>query len=91
MWVKGMNKRKLLAKALAGSKNLPFSDLVALVEAFGFYLSRVNGSHHIFVHARLQEIVNLQEINGKAKPYQVRQFLRLVEQYDLELGDGDES
>ena len=86
-----MIKRKLLAKALAGSKNLRFSDLVALVEAFGFYLSRVNGSHHIFVHAKLQEIVNLQEINGKAKPYQVRQFLRLVEQYDLELGYGDES
>jgi len=86
-----MNKRKLLAKALTGSKNLPFSDLVALVKAFGFYLSRVNGSHHIFVHPKIREIVNLQEVKGKAKPYQVRQFLQLVEQYDLELGDGDES
>jgi predicted RNA binding protein YcfA (HicA-like mRNA interferase family) len=87
----GMNKRKLLAKVLAGSKNLPFNDLVALVEAFGFYLSRVNGSHHIFVHALIREIVNLQEVNGKAKPYQVRQFLKLVEQYDLELGNGEET
>jgi len=32
-------------------------------------------------------LVNLQEKNGKAKPYQVRQFLQFVEQYDLELGD----
>jgi signal recognition particle GTPase len=34
----------------------------------------------------IDEFVNLQEKNGKAKPYQVREFLQLVEQYDLELG-----
>ena len=83
----GMNKRKLLAKALAGSKNISFNEIVFLVEAFGFRLSRVNGSHHIFVHPQLRQIVNLQEHHGKAKPYQVRQFLELVEQYDLKLGD----
>ena len=33
------------------------------------------------------QLVNLQEKNGKAKPYQVREFLSLVEQYDLKLGD----
>jgi len=27
------------------------------------------------------------EKNGKAKPYQVREFLQLVEEYDLKLGD----
>jgi predicted RNA binding protein YcfA (HicA-like mRNA interferase family) len=83
----GMNKRKLLVKALAGSKNISFNEIVLLVEAFGFRLSRVNGSHHIFVHPQVRQIVNLQEYNGKAKPYQVRQFLELVEQYDLKLGD----
>jgi hypothetical protein len=34
-------------------------------------------------------MVNLQRVKGKAKPYQVRQFLRLVEQYHLELGDDE--
>ncbi len=83
----GMNKRKLLAKALAGSKNISFNEMVVLVEAFGFRLSRVNGSHHIFVHPKVRQIVNLQEKNGKAKPYQIRQFLELVEEYDLKLGE----
>jgi predicted RNA binding protein YcfA (HicA-like mRNA interferase family) len=83
----GMNKRKLLAKALAGSKNISFNEIVLLVEAFGFRLSRVNGSHHIFVHPEVRQIINLQEHKGMAKPYQVRQFLELVEQYDLKLGD----
>lgn len=61
--------------------------MVSLVEAFGFRLSRVNGSHYIFEHALLPEILNLQNREGKAKPYQVRQFLQLVEQYNLTLED----
>ena len=44
-------------------------------------------SHFIFAHPEIPELVNLQEKNGKAKPYQVREFLQLVEKYDLELGD----
>jgi predicted RNA binding protein YcfA (HicA-like mRNA interferase family) len=82
-----MNKKKLLAKVASGSKNISFTEMVTLTEAFGFRLSRINGSHHIFVHPEVPELVNLQEIGGKAKPYQIRQFLRLVEIYDLELED----
>ncbi len=82
-----MNKKKLLAKAASGSKNISFNEIVTLVEAFGFRLARINGSHHIFTHPQVRELVNLQEVSGKAKPYQVRQFLELVELYDLKLGD----
>ncbi len=82
-----MNKRKLLEKVQSGSKNIRFAEMLALVEAFGFRLARVSGSHHIFVHHHVAELVNLQEVDGKAKPYQIRQFLRLVERYNLHLGD----
>ena len=82
-----MNKRKLLQKALAGSKNIRFDDFVTLVEAFGFALSRTSGSHQIFQHANVDELLNLQNSNGKAKPYQIKQFLELVELYNLELGE----
>ena len=80
-----MNESKTLKKALAGSKNTRFAELVALVEAFGFRPSRVSGSHHIFVHPELPELLNLQDVEGKAKPYQIRQFLRLVERYNLQM------
>ncbi len=83
-------KRKLLQKALSGSKNLRFSEMITLVEAFGFRLSRVKGSHHIFVHPRVQELINLQSVEGKAKPYQILQFLRLVERYNLTMEDEGE-
>lgn len=82
-----MKKGKLLQKALTGPKNLRFEEMVTLVEAFGFRLSRVRGSHHIFTHQQVNELVNLQNVKGGVKPYQVRQFLRLVERYNLELGD----
>ena len=80
-----MNKRRLLRKALSGSKNIRFSSMVVLVEAFGFRLSRVSGSHHIFVHPELPELLNLQDVDGQAKPYQIRQFLRLVERYNIRM------
>jgi predicted RNA binding protein YcfA (HicA-like mRNA interferase family) len=82
-----MNKRRLLRRILSGSTNVHFSDMVRLVEGFGFRLSRISGSHHIFVHPDIPEIVNLQEVNGEAKPYQIRQFFRLVEMHNLTLED----
>jgi hypothetical protein len=30
-------------------------------------------------------LVNLQNVNGKAKPYQVKQLLRLIERYNLQM------
>jgi predicted RNA binding protein YcfA (HicA-like mRNA interferase family) len=72
---------------LSGSKNIRFAEAVACAEAFGFQLSRINGSHHIYVHANIPELLNIQNVNGQAKPYQVKQFLRLIERYNLEMGD----
>ena len=80
-----MKPEKILLKILSGSKNVKFSEFVHLVEAFGFHLSRVKGSHHIFVHPDIDELVNLQNVNGEAKPYQIKQFLELVEEYDIKL------
>ena len=65
--------------------NVAFIDLQHLAEALGFELRRVSGSHHVFVHADIPELINLQPVRGQAKPYQARQFLRLVERYDLKL------
>ncbi len=81
-----MRPRKLLTKLVRGDlQNTGFGDLQRLVEAFGFSLVRVSGSHHLYSHPGIPELVNLQNVKGQAKPYQVRQFLRLVERYNLTL------
>jgi predicted RNA binding protein YcfA (HicA-like mRNA interferase family) len=80
-------KHKILKQALSGSKNISFNDAVLLIKAFGFILSRINGSHHIFIHPKIPELVNIQNVKGQTKPYQVRQFLSLIEKYNLRLED----
>ena len=85
-----MNRRRLLRKLASGAlRNVAFSDMKSLVEGFGFRLERVSGSHHIFIHSGIPELVNLQEVNGEAKPYQIRQFLRLVERHNLRLKEDE--
>jgi predicted RNA binding protein YcfA (HicA-like mRNA interferase family) len=84
-----MNNRKLVEKALTRPRSMRFAEMVTLIEAFGFRLSRISGSHHIFNHPDVRELVNLQDVGGKAKPYQIRQFFRLVERYNLQLGDDE--
>lgn len=61
--------------------------MLRLTEEFGFELMRISGSHHILSHPGIPDLVNLQQVRGEAKPYQIRQFLRLVERYNLRLGE----
>jgi predicted RNA binding protein YcfA (HicA-like mRNA interferase family) len=72
---------------LARSRNVRFSEAFALARGFGFDLVRISGSHHILAHPSIPELLNLQNVRGQAKPYQLRQMLELVEHYDLSLGD----
>jgi predicted RNA binding protein YcfA (HicA-like mRNA interferase family) len=83
-----MNRRKLLQRLSQGAlHNVRFQDMISLLEGFGFQLVRIEGSHHVFTHPTIQELVNLQDVRGEAKPYQIRQFLRIIERYDLKLED----
>lgn len=80
-----MNKKRVLAKILSGSRNIRFAELTALVEALGFTLSRTSGSHHIYQHPQAAAPINLQNVNGQAKPYQARQVVEIMERSGLTL------
>lgn len=83
-----MKPRALLTRISRGAlRNIRFDDLVRLAEALGFRAARREGSHRVFAHPVVAELLNLQEVEGEAKPYQVRQLLRLVERYNLQLKD----
>lgn len=83
-----MVRRRLLRRLSQGAlHNVPYQDMVSLVEGFGFRLVRTSGSHHIFRHPVAGAKLNLQPYRGQAKPYQIRQFLKLVEQLNLTLED----
>ena len=85
-----VKKRKLFEKAFNSPGNVRFDEFVTLLKAFGFTLDRVRGSHHVFVHPELGELLSIQsKQGGKAKPYQLRQFFKLVEQYNLSLNEDE--
>ena len=80
--------QKLLDKAHRNPSGLRFDEIVALAEAFGFLHRRTTGSHRIHARDGIPELVNLQNVKGMAKAFQVRQLLRLVEAYGLHV-EGD--
>ncbi|MCL2089314.1 MAG: type II toxin-antitoxin system HicA family toxin [Oscillospiraceae bacterium] len=84
-----MNKRKLLAQLQNSCKNVNYNDFILLVKAFGFKYRRTDGSHNIYKNMVIRESLNLQEEKGEAKPYQVRQFLRLIEKHNLRMEGED--
>ena len=76
--------KKLLFTILRGSSdaNIPFDDLCHFLQRMGFQ-QRVRGAHHIFRREGVEEKINLQRDNNKAKPYQVRQVRKVVSKYKL--------
>ncbi|MFM9890296.1 MAG: type II toxin-antitoxin system HicA family toxin [Rickettsiales bacterium] len=79
-----MKSRKLLLRIAEGNfKNIRFRDLQRLLGELGFTLARVSGSHHIYTHPGIMDLVNIQNVAGEAKPYQIRQLLLLIEKYGL--------
>lgn len=75
---------KTIQKILSGlaDQNLKFTDLCSLLEMLGFD-NRIKGSHHIYFKEGIAEIINLQPLNNKAKPYQVKQVRELLIKYKL--------
>jgi len=82
--------QKLLIKILSGSSdaNVDFEQLRRLLILFGF-AERIKGSHHIFTKEDVEEILNIQEIQAKAKPYQVKQVRNLILKHQLKLEEND--
>ena len=78
-----MNNKKLLRLIITNQKNIKFTDFIRLINCFGFILDRISGSHHIFKHPDTYDIINIQNVKGEVKPYQVKQFLRIVENNNL--------
>ena len=58
-----MKKRKLFNKILQGSKNIHFHDFVNFIEGFGFNLIRTKGSHHIYGHDEINELIKLETLS----------------------------
>ena len=75
---------KLLLKILKGRSdaNIAFEDLRKLLLKLGFE-ERKRGSHYIFRKEGIEEKINIQRDDSKAKVYQVRQMRTVILKYKL--------
>jgi len=78
-----MNKREIHEELTRNPKAVRFEILCKGAELFGFRLRGSKGSHRIYVKDGVREMLNFQNVKGRAKPYQVRQFLKVVQRYRL--------
>jgi len=86
-----LKPKRLLGRLLRGElRNVAFADFRRLVETFGFREHRRSGSHAVYLHPEVHENLSLQPHRSEAKPYQIRQFLSLVEEYNLTVEPEDE-
>jgi predicted RNA binding protein YcfA (HicA-like mRNA interferase family) len=75
---------KLYMKVASSPANTRFQDVVQLAETVGFVLDRTSGSHHIFYHEDHPDaVLILQPRHGRAKEYQVKQLLELIDRLHL--------
>ena len=83
-------RRNCWRKLLSGNSdaNIGFNELCNLLLRLGFTM-RVRGSHHVFNRRGLTSPINLQDIAGNAKEYQVRQVRRILLERGLTSIRGD--
>ncbi len=75
---------KLLLSILSGTrdKSILFADLRAVLDRLGFQC-RIKGDHFIYTKDGVEEIINIQPVGNKAKPYQVKQLRGIILKYQL--------
>ncbi len=76
--------KRLLARAHANPASLSFGELCRLAECHGWKFERTTGSHRLYRRPGTRELMNFQDAPGRAKPYQVRQLLRTIQDIDYD-------
>lgn len=79
---------KLFTRLLANPRqSIAFREFERLLAAFGFAHVRTKGSHQSWHHPAAPRPLIIQPRGKDAKPYQVQQFLDMIEELGLKLDE----
>jgi len=73
-------KLKQIDRIRSNPKNVKFSDLIILLEEFGFELKRINGSHHIYNRDEITFPIPVHQ--NRVKEIYVKRVLSLIEKFE---------
>jgi predicted RNA binding protein YcfA (HicA-like mRNA interferase family) len=82
-----MTRIAKLYEQMLRNKRGKFADLQKLLLAHGFHLMRVRGSHEVYVRDDIPEHMTIQPNGKEAMDYQIRDFLRIVREYEISMID----
>lgn len=82
-----MDKSAVYAELKKSPNKVRFNRLCGAAELFGFKFRGGKGSHVIYRRDGIIEMLNFQNVGGWAKPYQVRQLLKIIDKYNLLKGE----
>jgi predicted RNA binding protein YcfA (HicA-like mRNA interferase family) len=83
-----MSRDEKIYRKLLETGKLDFSEFQRLLVAFGYRFKRQNGNHMAYRHAKIPDTRIVQPIGKAAKPYQLEQFLDMIEKFRLTM-DGE--
>ena len=78
------SRRELTWPTAGDMRNVGFTEFCRLVEAFGFKLRRVSGSHHIYRHPEVPRPLPATASEG-SEALSISQFLDIVEEHGLKM------
>lgn len=82
-----MTRSAKLYEQMLRVKRGKFADLQRLLIAHGFRLDRVRGSHEVYRRDDVPEHITIQPNGKEAMDYQIREFLRIVREYQISMDD----
>lgn len=76
--------QKLFMQIMSGTQdsNISFADLQKILTLLGFTV-RIKGDHFIYFKDSVEEIINIQPVGNKSKPYQVKQVRNIILKYRM--------
>jgi hypothetical protein len=76
--------QKLFMQIMSGTQdsNISFADLQKILTLLGFTV-RIKGDHFIYFKDGVEEIINIQPVGNKSKPYQVKQVRNIILKYRM--------
>lgn len=78
-----MDISKELESLRSKSNNIRFERFLRIAYHFGFKVKGGRGSHVVLSRQGIPEILIVQNDKGRVKPYQIGQFLKILEKYNM--------
>lgn len=82
-----MDLEKEIERMRKNPKNVSYNTFIRVTKELGFIHRQGKGSHEVMGKPGIERLVVIQRTKGKIKQYQVKQFLKLIENYNMVQGE----